>query len=298
MTDISKPEHVKCDGCISPNLCASDGCVIETMARKSLPRRDGLQDFLEHEEGLQKGARPLTSKERSLPSWEECDRKAARNLRLTALEKFIHDNEPAPGPGDPSDERFREQLAAVVSEASAPETPRPPSNEVAREWREKELTFVVSALATALDLDGDEQHDALCDMREWAKNRLKARLPDETTVRQPDGYAYVRHWPMRPGETYVAFDRGGEVNGSKPIETIPYWLGPAPPTTFPKRPGECKHELAQLTCADCGIDFPRASVEEPTSTPTAVPEQISSRAGASVGQGASSRSSENGLVKP
>lgn len=65
----------------------------------------------------------------------------------------------------------------VVSEASLS------SKEVsARESREKELTFVVSALATALDLDGDEQHDALCDLREWAKNRLRAQLPVETSV--------------------------------------------------------------------------------------------------------------------
>jgi hypothetical protein len=56
------------------------------------------------------------------------------------------------------------------------------SKDVAREWREKELTFVVSALATALDLDDDEQRDALCDLREWAKNRLKSQLPVETTT--------------------------------------------------------------------------------------------------------------------
>jgi hypothetical protein len=52
--------------------------------------------------------------------------------------------------------------------------------------------------------------------------------PSETTTRQPDGYAYRRHWPMRPGETYLAFDQGGEINGSKPIESVPYWLGTSP----------------------------------------------------------------------
>lgn len=68
----------------------------------------------------------------------------------------------------------------------------------ARESREKELTFVVSALAAALDLDDDEQRDALCDLREWAKNRLKAQLPDETPK---DGLATLiqRHALTREG---------------------------------------------------------------------------------------------------
>lgn len=56
------------------------------------------------------------------------------------------------------------------------------STDVAREWREKELTYVIGALATILDLDDDEQRDAICDLREWAKNRLKSQLPAPSPV--------------------------------------------------------------------------------------------------------------------
>lgn len=49
--------------------------------------------------------------------------------------------------------------------------------------------------------------------------------------RQPSGYAY-RYQQF--GDSVIRFNGGGEVNGSRPTEAIPYWLGeppqPAPPT--------------------------------------------------------------------
>jgi DNA-directed RNA polymerase subunit RPC12/RpoP len=86
--------------------------------------------------------------------------------------------------------------------------------------------------------------------------RLQALMqPVETTTRQPDGYAYRRRWPTRTGETYIAFDHGGEINGRKPVETVPYWLGPALPTEFPKSAVDCDHANAIFKCAGCGIDL-------------------------------------------
>ena len=95
--------------------------------------------------------------------------------------------------------------------------------------------------------------------------------PVETSTRQPDGYAYRRHslWPG--GESYIAFDSGGQVNGSNPIEAVPYWLGPAIPTEFPKSATDCDHANAIFKCAGCGIDLlgenrghPERSAVEPT----------------------------------
>jgi hypothetical protein len=98
-------------------------------------------------------------------------------------------------------------------------------------------------------------------LQRWSAFRM--RLPDETTpvTRSPDGYAHRRHNPFSPGETYITFDSGHAINGSEPIESIPYWLGPAPPTSFPRKSDDCKHENADLRCSDCGIDFRRTTVK-------------------------------------
>lgn len=41
---------------------------------------------------------------------------------------------------------------------------------------------------------------------------------------KPDGYAHMYMEPFA-GMPVVRFNGGGEVNGSKPVESIPYWLG-------------------------------------------------------------------------
>lgn len=48
-----------------------------------------------------------------LPPWTECDRKHKSVRKLSALEQFILDNEPA----GLDEDKFREQLAAVIAEA-------------------------------------------------------------------------------------------------------------------------------------------------------------------------------------
>jgi hypothetical protein len=49
--------------------------------------------------------------------------------------------------------------------------------------RTRELTYLVKALTAVLDLADDDQHDALCDLRNWVKSRLKAELSNETPIR-------------------------------------------------------------------------------------------------------------------
>lgn len=104
---------------------------------------------------------------------------------------------------------------------------------------------------------------------------IRALTVVETTTRQPDGYAYRRHWPMRSGETYIAFDQGGEINGSKPVETIPYWLGPALPTVFPKSATACNHANAIFKCAGCGLDLLGENRGHPERNARAITDKLS-----------------------
>lgn len=52
--------------------------------------------------------------------------------------------------------------------------------------------------------------------------KLAARSAPEPSERQPDGYAY------RYPDGYIRFSGGREVNGSDPVETIPYYFRRAP----------------------------------------------------------------------
>lgn len=45
-------------------------------------------------------------------------------------------------------------------------------------------------------------------------------------LRKPDGYAYRYHSPC--GGTTLRFNNGEEVNGGRPFESVPYYLGTAP----------------------------------------------------------------------
>jgi hypothetical protein len=49
----------------------------------------------------------------NIPEWDEVLEKDKAGQKLTALERFVYDNEPA----GPSEAKFREQLAAVIEEA-------------------------------------------------------------------------------------------------------------------------------------------------------------------------------------
>lgn len=55
----------------------------------------------------------MTANPITLPDWWECMEKDNAGEVLTALERFIYDNEPA----GKSDSTFRAQLAAVLLEA-------------------------------------------------------------------------------------------------------------------------------------------------------------------------------------
>jgi hypothetical protein len=48
-----------------------------------------------------------------IPEWDDVLAKEKSGQALTALERFVYDNEPA----GPDESQFREQLAAVIEEA-------------------------------------------------------------------------------------------------------------------------------------------------------------------------------------
>lgn len=56
---------------------------------------------------------------------------------------------------------------------------------------------------------------------------LLVASPVEQPAAAPSGYAY--RYPYMGG-TVIRFNNGGEVNGSHPIEAMPYWFG-APPAS-------------------------------------------------------------------
>lgn len=71
--------------------------------------------------------------------------------------------------------------------------------------------------------------------------------PPEPSERQPDGYAY------RYPDGYIRFSGGREVNGSDPVETIPYYFRRAPePRDEPLPPcSTCGGETVPF-CTSCG----------------------------------------------
>jgi hypothetical protein len=53
---------------------------------------------------------------------------------------------------------------------------------------------------------------------------MTRRFPISARVRPPDGYAY-RYRTTLGNDTVIRFDGSGDVNGCRPIEAVPYWLG-------------------------------------------------------------------------
>lgn len=80
-----------------------------------------------------------TSKDVTLPPWQECAR-AVENCVATALQVFIYHNEPS---GEPGSENFRDQLEAVLTMVSAHETTAP-RNLHSDEWWQAELDRCVA----------------------------------------------------------------------------------------------------------------------------------------------------------
>ena len=58
----------------------------------------------------------------------------------------------------------------------------------------------------------------------------------------PSGYAYRYH--DYSGGTYIKFNGGGEVNGGRPIEAVPYWFAPPSVPTTPPTPETPAEALA------------------------------------------------------
>ncbi|MDN7913724.1 Lar family restriction alleviation protein [Burkholderia cepacia] len=71
------------------------------------------------------------------------------------------------------------------------------------------------------DVDWPTRKQIYRDMVVAAPQPIQADAPAE--VREPSGYAY--RYPYMGDRTVIRFNSGCEVNGSKPIEAIPYWFG-------------------------------------------------------------------------
>lgn len=117
-----------------------------------------------------------------------------------------------------------------------------PSTSQAAEWQHiEELMKEVRVMgATQPSYTGtwkkvDELFDAI---------RRRAAAPSTAMGDDHKPYAYAYRYPHHGGGTVVRFDTGGrEINGSKPIETIPLYLHPAPAT--PAQP-DAVAELVRL----------------------------------------------------
>ena len=79
---------------------------------------------------------------------------------------------------------------------------------------------------------------------------------------KPSGYAY--RYSDYSGGTYIKFNGGEEVNGSRPIEVVPYWLAPpsaptAPPAPEPGELGELVEllKLAGRWATSTGVQLDR-----------------------------------------
>jgi hypothetical protein len=80
----------------------------------------------------------------------------------------------------------------------------------------------------------------------------RAPVPPADGDRQPSGYAY-RYQQF--GDSVIRFNGGSEVNGSRPTEAIPYWLG-HPPRPIPPADGEVA-ELVRLLLVEADHDKAR-----------------------------------------
>ncbi len=107
--------------------------------------------------------------------------------------------------------------------------PPPAANEAQQPfWQTEDELFAFGA---------EEQHFLFCDPEGYEQialeilakfgKRASQPAPGSAEPRKPDGYAYRYPSPLNDG-TVVRFNSGVEVNGSKPIEAVPYWFG-APP---------------------------------------------------------------------
>lgn len=85
-----------------------------------------------------------------------------------------------------------------------------------------DIDSVSLAAARMVTPEGDPQRRAKmqCAIRDAIESQLTPLQP-----RQPDGYAYRYPSQLLSGGTEIRFNGGQEVNGSKPIEAVPYYLG-------------------------------------------------------------------------
>ena len=152
--------------------------------------------------------------------------------------------------------------------------------------------------ACAPQPEGDDcPHDAWQEIGGWCKcetcgrgwSAAAAPQPTgEVVPRQPDGYAYRYPSQSLSGGTEIRFSHGQEINGSKPIEAVPYYFGtppepapsaPAPINSPPEFPDNCVDSLAaadvealEALVSACEADFTSEyTADEPDDEPVGYP---------------------------
>ena len=144
---------------------------------------------------------------------------------------------------------------------------------------------LISAESALSDIAEGEETNAAPNTFKWAKQRCAEALaiirpvmqqhwdphigippaaqPAPVATPMPDGYAY--RYPGILGG--IEFSGGREINGSRPIEAIPYWLGvppaaqPAPPTA-PAGGGLVERVCGEMTGDYPSIDLSPAAIRE------------------------------------
>lgn len=83
-------------------------------------------------------------------------------------------------------------------------------------------TAVTRLLNEIHDLRLEGNNSSLRGAADAVRDALAQFIPPTDDARPPDGYAYRYSYC---GGSVIRFNGGEEINGGKPVEVIPYWLG-------------------------------------------------------------------------
>ncbi len=130
---------------------------------------------------------------------------------------------------------FRNGYQAGYADAvKAIEAAQPAAAQESAPWRDHDAAIDAKALSTATEIAlmwGQDRSQfisriqvAVIDAMRWVKGGLQPAAAQEA-VRQPDGYHY-RYPNLYGTDTCIRKNNGEEVNGSKPVEAVPYWYAP------------------------------------------------------------------------
>jgi hypothetical protein len=201
------------DSSLYPDIAAKAAdCVRIARALLAAPEAVGVADAVKDTvNGLMDIAGSLTSLGKDAWAQEIIEAAAVLTRCGTAHAAPVPVGERLPGVGDDSDV-IRALVKAEAALADIGDAEREPGDDLA--WCERRAAEALPVVREAL---------AFCSIAH------SAPVP----VSPPSGHAY--RYPDYRGGTTIRFNSGCEVNGSKPIEAVPYWF--APPHHAPEAVG-------------------------------------------------------------